>query len=641
MLFLNYLSVKRRVGCCLIFALAMIGGLNRAFAEDKIAQSQLNDLASNSTWLKLVHYEEDRASPTGWRSAIHTNGFFIDPVAGPTDPVAELRATIDSMLLQSGPAADDHAQCRFPARVLWLKRMLGPSLDLPDIRCNRWLAWRQGIDSVSLVLASGFLGNPASYYGHTFLKFNAHSGPRHTGLQDLTVSYGVIDDGHDNPLIYIVKGIFGGYDGGFSDIDYYFHRNQYGEIELRDLWEYELNLSQGEVDFVVAHAWEVLNQRYQYLFFRRNCAYRMAEIVQIVDGVNMIPPNRPWTIPQATVQEAGRQFRPDGRPLVKAVRYFPSRQTRFYASFNSLNSKEAKAFFELVEGPEALKGAVYQGLPVDRRRAVLDAVLDYQQFITDVKDRNSGRFSPVYAAALAERYALPPGPKLAEPKEPQAPHLGRTPGWIQLGMTSQGTNGSAALLRVRAAYYDPLDSEEGHVPFSGLTMGDLRLKVTNRRVAIDQLDLLSINSANPGITGLRGDRGQIWQIKVGAEQLKPGCKDCLVARAQGDVGIGRRVGYGLFVAAKVGIALQSNLLDQGPGFGRLAAGFIWRPTREWGGQLDLERRRPVGTKSPSYFVARSEWRHAFDKSYDFRLTLERSTGRDSGHRVSVGIGTYW
>ena len=71
---------------------------------------------------------------------------------------------------------DAHAKCRFPARLMWLREQLADYRDaLADIKCPAFSAWAaiDDVASISLIFASGYLDNPASYYGHLFLKFNA------------------------------------------------------------------------------------------------------------------------------------------------------------------------------------------------------------------------------------------------------------------------------------------------------------------------------------------------------------------------------------------------------------------------------------------------------------------------------------
>jgi hypothetical protein len=153
------------------------------------------------------------------------------------------------------------------------------------------------IDSISLLYATGYLGNPASYYGHTLLKFNS-SHKLQSKLLDVSVNYGAIVPSGENPLSYIFKGMLGGYDGGFSHIEFYFHNHNYGELELRDIWEYELGFSNADVQLMVAHLWELMGKKNTYYFFRKNCAYRIAEILELAGDLKIIPDDRPWVFPQ-------------------------------------------------------------------------------------------------------------------------------------------------------------------------------------------------------------------------------------------------------------------------------------------------------------------------------------------------------
>jgi len=147
---------------------------------------------------------------------------------GNTDAQAELAATV---LALREPLAkgreDDHAACRFPARRQWLETRI-PALrtelknTLGGLRCPAFTEWgdSQETESISLMFANGYLGNPASYYGHLFLKFNSKKSGQ-SYLLDKTENFGALDVKGDNPVQYIVKALVGGYDGGFSQIDFF------------------------------------------------------------------------------------------------------------------------------------------------------------------------------------------------------------------------------------------------------------------------------------------------------------------------------------------------------------------------------------------------------------------------------------
>lgn len=491
------------------------------------------------------------------------------------------------------------------------------------------------------MLATGYLGNPASYYGHTFLKFD-HAESR-SNLQDTTVNYGAIVDTPDDPVTYILKGIFGGYDGGFSDIAYHFHRTQYGENELRDLWEYRLNLTPQQALTVAAHAWEVLGQRYDYYFFRRNCAYRMAEIVEVLDGVELIPKNRPWTLPQATIQLAARATKPDGQPLVQTVNHEPSRQQRFYNSHDVLDA-QTRTVLKRVALLDRLRGQPdYEALPLSSKQALADALIDYHLFVGATEDKESGRLHTMYAAALAERYALPPGRKMAHAQIPRPPHESRPASYAQLAQVI-GPKGHQTQLRIRAAYYDALDGDAAHVPYSALSMGDLTLRTRGSRLNIHQLDLIGIESANPGVSGLPGDQGEAWRLRAGWEQQRPSCQDCLTARVQADMGVGRRLHPKLHGTLLAGGALQTRSQVHGAGFARMTGAMLWQASDRLASRVQVERRWPLAARQGPYWTAQAEarwrWREGSD-TLDTRVSVQHDSGASRRPVWTLGMGLYW
>lgn len=604
-----------------------------------LAQTSLSPDQASS-WRRLLHMEASSASPTGWQSAIHSDRFFLAGAKGRTDAEAELQATWEALQAPSDPQApNEHAQCRFPARRLWLRRHL--ALNTPDVPCPQWRDWTRGhgIDSVSIVLATGYLGNPASYYGHTLLKLNPRTSAPWTELQDLTINFGAIETQHDDPVSYIVKGVSGGYDGGFSSIEYYVHRSQYGEVELRDLWDYELNLQPHEVDLVNAHAWEVLGQRYTYYFFRRNCAYRMAELLEILDGVQLIPPNRPWTVPQALLQQAMQARRADGQPLVRRVRHLPSRQSRFHDGFRQLNAAEQGLVHDLVAQRLNLQDSRWRQLPADTQRAVLDTVMDREQFMQERTDRRQAPSSELYAGALAERYRLPPGRRTTPEVPRTAPHEGRAPGLLEVGALQDARGEIGGLLRWRAAYYDPLDFDAGHVPQGGLTMMDVRARVMRGRLELDRLQLLAVESVNPDVSGLPGDRGESWRLRFGLEPVLPGRRS-LVPRLDGDWGMGRQWGHAAFVSAMVGGAVQSAREGSGLGFGRITLAAAWQLTPTWRTRWSVEARQPIDARQRPVQIGSTQWRWQFNRQGDLRVETEHLIHQPNQPVIRVGVGWY-
>ena len=602
--------------------------------------ADLSSPEKRKSWLKLLHYESDWTGFGKARSAIHSPEFFLSPL-GKTSPEEELRASLSAMLEPVSPDPNLHAKCRFPARRIWLAKNFPEYHEsLQEIDCPDFAAWApiNKIDSVSLVFANGYLGNPASYYGHLFLKLNGASGSKSSYLIDQTLNFGAIGTNTDNPVSYIFKGVFGGYEGGFSSADFYFHNSSYAERELRDLWEYRLNFDENEVRYIVAHAWEITGKRYTYYFFRANCAFRVAELIEIVDGIDIIPRNRLWTIPQAVLQTLNKA-RNEGKPLINNRIIHPSRNTRLYQKYRELDQKQRKILTGLVSGQTRLDGQQMRSLALPEQQAILDTLLDYYQFTQERKETLAVSMSDDYVAALSARLSLPPddSAKQFSIKE-AAPDTGKAPSWVQLGLVYQEGAGMGHTLRIRPAYYDLLDASVSQAKYGSLSMGDLMIQNLDHQLRIMHFDLVSIDSMRQAITGLPGDRSHGWRLRFGLEQERIGCHDCPVTRLQGDYSLGSTIGiFDALAAVHAGAALQANSKYDGNGFVRLGASIVTRPTNRFGMRVSQEWRRPLDPGFDDYKVTSAEARISLSEDTDMRLRLDH----DFVGRLSIAIGRYW
>ncbi len=603
------------------------------FAGNATAASA-NSLAFDTTWLKLGKYEIRGFGSDRYESAVLSDEFFL-AADGRTNPQGELEATIAAMSQPLDGDPNEHAQCRFPARYLWLQRQA----QLPgvaDIACPSFEEWVFGeaTDSISIIFATGYLGNPASYYGHTLLKFNSSTRRVTSDLLDVTVNYGAIVPPNAGRISYLYNGATGGYKAGFSHIEYYYHDYNYGELELRNLWEYELNLSQDEVDFIMAHSWELLGREFVYYFFRRNCAYRMAEIVEIVDGIRIIPAQRPWTVPQSVVSMADGATR-GGEPLVASVRWHPSRQSVFYDSYRKLNKPEQDALQELVANSG--RSSALEALPVDGQQRVVDAAIDYYGYLMPRDEPPGSELSQRYREMLAKRFTLP-GSARSEPPQPElGPEKDRAPGYLSAGFVHNSEAGNGVSMRIRPAYYDVLDSSISHVPNSELSMGEVIVDVLDGDVRVREASLFRVEAVNGAISGLPGDAGRSWRLGLGVYEQFPGCEDCLVARFEGDIGRSMPFFGNSTIGAYIGGAAQDNRNNYGNLFARASA-YI---------NATLSDRMTLS--------ARYEYRYHFDSVMEgedvvsFNARYELSQGWDlrlgwhdnRNESASLSVGYYW
>jgi len=168
-------------------------------------------------------------------------------------------------------------------------------------------------------------------------------------------------------------------------------------------------------------------------------------------------------------------------------------------------------------------------------------------------------------------------------------------------------------------------------------MGDIALAISENRLRIRRLDLLAIESMDPAITNLPGDRGYLWKLRLGAEQERISCDNCLAARIQGDVGIGRQFDTRTSAALFIGGAAQPTSTIDGAGFVRLGLNVRTKPTEDIGVRITHELRKAFFAPARSYSSTGVEARLRLDLNWDLRLSLDH----DDKSRISIGLGHYW
>ena len=609
-----------------------------AHAEARPHQDIIQELSERRTWHSLLKYEASGGTESGFLSAIHSPEFFLHP-EGARDPRKELEATLEAFQDAPGDQPDEHPACRFPARHLWLRQQLGDAAAMSGQRaaCPSFDQWRQHgqIESISVIYATGFLSNPASFYGHILLKWNSQKTRLTSKLDDVSVNYGAIIPDDEDPVSYILKGLFGGYDAGFSSIKYYFHDHLYGDNELRDLWEYELNLTAGETEFLVAHSWEVLGKRYTYYFLRQNCAYHMADFFNII-GLDLIPDTRAWTIPQAVMQRIANAEH-HGKPLLKKVIPHYSRQSILNNKFSQLTADELALIEEVANDIDALDGAGYrQSTPASKLRA-LETLIDYYQVVREKSEQPHDPLNLAYNRVLAERFSLPVGRASFNPaKARRPPHEGRNPGMTSVGISHNSRFGSALAVTYRPAYYDALDTDHGHIANASLSMADFAFYVDDDDgFSLKRLDVISIRKINPLATNLPGDDGFAWNLRAGWEQASFDCRRCATFRIQGDAGYSAGLAPNWQATAYIGGGAQDSRIAQGNLFVRTPVELQAELNKDWRMRLAYEWRLYDGGQTDHPFVW--QMRYRLDTNIDTRLEYRQ----DETHELQWTLGYYW
>ena len=257
-------------------------------------------------------------------SQVDGKDFFLAEDGG-RDPSAELSATLRafSQPLVSGHE-DEHALCRFPARRKLLDDQLHFSGVLHEPTCPALADYLAELDpeSAAVVYAANYLNNPASSFGHTFLRLQKRR-PTGSTVPDDALAWGIeytANTDTENPFLYAFKGLTGLFPGVFSFHSFESKVHEYANGEARDLWEYDLNLSRAEVTLLALHLWELSKTHLDYYYLTKNCSYHVlatleaaAPRIDVVSHLNFV------VLPRDTIKAL---YRVPG--LVRGTVYRPS-----------------------------------------------------------------------------------------------------------------------------------------------------------------------------------------------------------------------------------------------------------------------------------------------------------------------------
>lgn len=253
-----------------LFLIFLFPHLHAATTEE-IASSA----SASREWHTLLHYKRNIYFQI--ESQADGAGFFYDE-NGKYDPKAEMIASVKAFQDESRLKDARHPQCAFPARFNYLKKIF--NLNPTIVECKDYKWWRDNLPfhSVTIIFASYYANNPASVFGHSFMRINSSD---KKSISDYGVDFSALTD-TDSGVIFAVKGILGGYIGQYNLKPYYIKMNEYIENENRDLWEYDLNLSSEQIDRLLGHLWELQKNTYfDYYFFRENCSYQLLTLLEV------------------------------------------------------------------------------------------------------------------------------------------------------------------------------------------------------------------------------------------------------------------------------------------------------------------------------------------------------------------------
>lgn len=619
-------------------ALAYVRALQQAAREQ--------GLASSAMWRTLLHY---RVHPLARidRSLADDRDFFL-AAHGATDPEQELDATLAAFFDPTPRhALDQPAACRFIARYQWLNEQLHfDPARLPTPTCTRYRQWRTGInaDKVTLIFPSAYLNSPASMYGHTFLRLDPQppEGQASSPLLSYAVNYAANGDERDG-LAYALRGLTGLYAGQFTNAPYYLRIREYNDLENRDIWEYELNLSSAEIERLLAHTWELGPTRFDYYFFDENCSYHLLSLLDAARPELALTERFTWwAIPLDTVRAVTQT-----PGLLRHIRYRPSNSTELQYRARLLGPAGAQQAKALAEG-RAQPVALPQHEPDPQQRALIletaERLVSYQatrQASTEAATQQQRM------ALLSARAALPSGPPLTVPTPAIDPTQGHDTARIDL-MLGRRNGRDTLLIQARPAYHDLLDPDRGYQRGAAIDFFNIELsKDAGKGLQLERFTPVAITSLSPREPLLSA---KSWRVGISVQRSSetlPGGIRPLGLQLKGGPGVAYDLGATQHL---LGYALLDNhaawdrTLPHRPwavGSG-VALGLVGDLSPQWRMQAEVFGHAYLAGQ-PHELGAQVQLRYGLSQAWNLMAKCDGSQrqGMHVNRSCSVGVQRYW
>ena len=510
------------------------------YRDELLEQAQHSRLADAREWRLLLHYQDNLFG--GVTSEQDDEGFFLSP-QGKQNSEAELKATIEAFFSSAIVGRSKQpAQCAFIARYHWLKeRLRFDDSQLVPVACDRFEGWRAELNpqGVSLIFPAAFMNNPASMFGHTFLRIDQKGQTEQTRILAYTIDYAA-ELPSDVGLEYAYKGIFGGYKGFFSTPPYYLKVQAYRDMENRDMWEYQLNLTPSQIERLIMHAWEMGSAYFDYFFFKENCSYHILSLLEYANpDLHLREQFYLWTIPADTVRIIVAQ-----PGMVGSTTYRPSRSTLIRRKRTFLTPEERVLSVHIVQSPDVILDAAFATLSVLRRALVLDVASDYLRYKAESDDPEVKVYKERNRQVLTERSRLlVPSEEISILPYTKQPDAGHHTSRAAIGAGWRNRD-SFEEVSLRAAYHDLLDPESGYTPNAQIEVVGVAVRQYNRQeqTRLERATLLSILSLSPMDDLFRAPS---WKVNVGMQTIRHnGCTLC--SNGVANVGLGAAAETALF-----------------------------------------------------------------------------------------------
>lgn len=459
--------------------------------ETSFAQTQQRSFAFSEQWKALLHYRKTLFKN---QSRAHHREFFLSQT-GHKDILAEYEANLQSL------KNDPTYVCRFPARATALLKDLNQAP--PDLsscaELNDWLELL-GHDEISLLFAGAYANNPASLFGHTFLKFSKEG--RHA-LLNYVVAFLARTDPRDSAPVYTWKGLTGGYLGFFEIEHFSTSIGLYNNSESRDLWEYRIPLTKDQRLMVAFHLWELIHHTgFPYYFTDENCSYLLLALLEVaLPNIELTKEGSVFVMPIETVKYLKENY-----PGVEFSQHRQSLQTSITQRLESKDLVFVKDYLKIQKERHLLT--------YSEDVEMLDLLVDtyhlknYREKTNLSQEDKQFMYSLLKTRAALDQTSAP----LPTQTDPSRPDLSHSPKRLRLSANKEQVE-----LELSYGLHRLIEPSAGYEDFSFIDFFQFEGKYdrVEKKIDFTRFSLIDISSWEP-IT--RASAGLSWQVE--AQTLK-------------------------------------------------------------------------------------------------------------------------
>lgn len=418
--------------------------------------------------------------------------------------------------------------CKAPARAIFLTHHLPQLPDFSSKRCTEYSEWSKNgeIESISLLYVTGYLKNPASFFGHTLLKFNGSNGKANAGLLDSSLNYGAHTN-NDAALPYIVRGLTGGYSASLAEEKFFRLSAEYQELQKRDIYEYRLSLSEYEKWLMIAYSFEMAQKEFIYYFLADNCAFRLNMILGLALERDPMP-GLPWAAPVDLLMGITKSNRVD------TITYHPSQTSRTVSALDNLIPSDRDKVATVINSDSSSYRSADYNLPT--KLAILET-LNYLK-IELFKDGSSAEVSNIDEKRRQVLLSLDRNPAVKRDISAPSnfPHETNKPTLLRYGVKQINSHDPIISLQLRAANFEILDIDRTRKTNSEFIFLSPKIAIQNGRVRLDEMTLFKALSLNDSKIIIPGDSNFAWGVEVGKFNLSDNCYPCGVLKGTGTLG---------------------------------------------------------------------------------------------------------